>query len=195
MILFFWYRVLSLWTRFLFIFSEYVVDSHLEHQGKVEEGISITTTIVRLHGTPQHRMFRSSFLLPAALAIAVHLAGSGRAFVPPSISSHGSNICGFPGRSSFGQRPLSRTTLSMGVMEDFLSGRDASAREEANKKYLASLQERVDRINSLESSIEELGDDELEAKSTEFRERLAKGEDINGPLLEEAFAVVREAAW
>lgn len=83
----------------------------------------------------------------------------------------------------------------MGVMEDFLSGRDASAREEANKKYLASLQERVDRINSLESSIEELGDDELEAKSTEFRERLAKGEDINGPLLEEAFAVVREAAW
>ncbi len=40
-----------------------------------------------------------------------------------------------------------------------------------------------------------MGDDELQAKTTEFKERLAKGEDINGPLLEEAFAVVREAAW
>jgi preprotein translocase subunit SecA len=29
----------------------------------------------------------------------------------------------------------------------------------------------------------------------EFRERLKKGEDINGKILEEAFAVVREAAW
>jgi preprotein translocase subunit SecA len=40
-----------------------------------------------------------------------------------------------------------------------------------------------------------LGDDELEQKTSEFRERLAKGEDLNGSLLEETFAVVREAAW
>jgi len=57
------------------------------------------------------------------------------------------------------------------------------------------VQKRVERINALEATIEELGDDELQAKTQEFRERLAKGEDINGPILEEAFAVVREAAW
>ena len=38
-------------------------------------------------------------------------------------------------------------------------------------------------------------DDELAAKTTEFRERLAKGEELNGGILTEAFAVVREAAW
>jgi preprotein translocase subunit SecA len=57
------------------------------------------------------------------------------------------------------------------------------------------LQKRVDRINGLESTVEDLGDDELQAKTQEFRKRLAGGEDLNGPLLEEAFAVVREAAW
>ena len=47
----------------------------------------------------------------------------------------------------------------------------------------------------MEPTIEDLGDDELLAKTEEFRKRLAGGEDINGPILEEAFAVVREAAW
>lgn len=83
----------------------------------------------------------------------------------------------------------------MGVMEDFLTGSDAATREKQNKEYLATLQKRVDRINDLEATVEDLGDDELEAKTAEFRDRLTKGEDINGVLLEEAFAVVREAAW
>lgn len=85
--------------------------------------------------------------------------------------------------------------LKMGIMEDFLSGADASKREADNKRYLDSLQQRVDRVNALESDIEDLGDDELEAKTVEFQQRLKDGEDINGKLLEEAFAVVREAAW
>lgn len=89
----------------------------------------------------------------------------------------------------------STTALSMGVMEDFISGTDGKARKAANDKYLSELQKRVDRINSLEPTIEDLGDDELVAKTQEFKERLKNGEDINGPLLEEAFAVVREAAW
>jgi preprotein translocase subunit SecA len=80
-------------------------------------------------------------------------------------------------------------------MEEFLTGQDSSKRASDNEKYMASQQERVLKINALEVDVEELGDDELEAKTTEFRERLAKGEDLNGPLLEEAFAVVREAAW
>lgn len=90
----------------------------------------------------------------------------------------------------------SSSQLRMGVMEDFLSGADASKRESDNQKYLASLQQRVERINALESAyMEDLGDDELEAKTAEFQQRLKAGEDINGKLLEEAFAVVREAAW
>lgn len=85
--------------------------------------------------------------------------------------------------------------LQMGVMEDFLTGQDQGKRIQANKEYLSSLQIRVDNVNALESSIEELDDDELQSKTIEFKKRLTYGEDINGPVLEEAFAVVREAAW
>mmetsp|Transcript_26604 Transcript_26604/g.61109 ORF Transcript_26604/g.61109 Transcript_26604/m.61109 type:complete len:986 (+) Transcript_26604:251-3208(+) len=87
------------------------------------------------------------------------------------------------------------SALSMAVFDDILDGADASARSKENKQYLKTLSDRVDKINSLEPMIEELEDDELEAKTREFQKRLADGEDINGSLLEEAFAVVREAAW
>ena len=87
----------------------------------------------------------------------------------------------------------SNTALSSSFFEGLVS--DEKTRKEDNDKYLAQLQGRVDRINGLEASIEDLGDDELQAKTAEFKKRLADGEDINGPLLEEAFAVVREAAW
>jgi len=80
-------------------------------------------------------------------------------------------------------------------MEDFLTGADSSKRDADNKSYLDQLQKRVNVVNSWEATVEDLGDDELEAKTADFKSRLAKGEDINGPLLEEAFAVVREAAW
>ena len=76
-----------------------------------------------------------------------------------------------------------------------MTGRDDETRRAANDQYIAQLQERVQRINELEATVEELGDEEMVAKSEEFRARLAKGEDINGKILEEAFAVVREAAW
>ena len=81
------------------------------------------------------------------------------------------------------------------MFEDFLSGRDTEKRSKANSQYLETLAKRVDKINALEPSIEDLGDDELTAKTVEFQKRLADGEDLNGPLLEEVFAVVREAAW
>ena len=81
------------------------------------------------------------------------------------------------------------------VLQDFLSGQDDEKRKRDNEKYLKQLQTRVDRINALEPSVEDLGDDELQQKTLGFKERLAKGEDLNGKLLEEAFAVVREAAW
>jgi preprotein translocase subunit SecA len=52
----------------------------------------------------------------------------------------------------------------------------------------------VARINALEPNFKALSDDALRAKTTEFRERLAKGEKLDS-LLPEAFATVREAAW
>lgn len=94
-----------------------------------------------------------------------------------------------------GHKAAFGTALSMGIVENFVAGADEKTRKAGNEKYLAKLQERVDRINGLEESIEDLGDEELQMKTEEFRKRLENGEDMNGPLLEEAFAVVREAAW
>jgi preprotein translocase subunit SecA len=72
----------------------------------------------------------------------------------------------------------------MGVFEKFLR-----AGEGRRVKQLAEL---VPPINALEPQIHALSDVELQAKTGEFRNRLANGEDIDD-LLVEAFAVVREA--
>src|SRR4030088_1086640 len=64
---------------------------------------------------------------------------------------------------------------------------DPNAREV--KRHL----ERVADINELEPLLQKLTDDELHAKTAEFRDRLAKGETLEEVLIE-AFAVVREAA-
>ena len=90
----------------------------------------------------------------------------------------------------------STSALNMGLVKDFIVETDAKTRNADNGKYLKELQKRVDTINALEETIEELDDDELQAKTAEFQKRLQEGgEDINGKILEEAFAVVREAAW
>jgi preprotein translocase subunit SecA len=51
----------------------------------------------------------------------------------------------------------------------------------------------VDRINALEPQFEKLSDDELRAKTDEFKERVAKGEALDD-ILPEAFTVVREGS-
>ena len=51
----------------------------------------------------------------------------------------------------------------------------------------------VDKIEALEPQMEALSDDELRAKTDEFRGRLEKGETLD-QLLPEAYAVVREAS-
>ena len=48
------------------------------------------------------------------------------------------------------------------------------------------------KINVLKGKMESLSDQELAAKTVEFRQRLAEGETLDD-LLVEAFAVVREA--
>ncbi len=51
-----------------------------------------------------------------------------------------------------------------------------------------------DKVLALEPEMQKLSDDELKAKTAEFKERLAKGETLDD-LLPEAFAVCREADW
>lgn len=51
----------------------------------------------------------------------------------------------------------------------------------------------VKKINDLEGDTEKLTDEELRNKTQEFKERLSKGETLEG-ILPEAFAVVREAS-
>ncbi len=64
---------------------------------------------------------------------------------------------------------------------------------DANEREVKRLMKTVDQINALESSIAPLSDEQLRAKTDEFRGRIAKGEDLDD-ILPEAFAVVREAA-
>ncbi|MDG6093797.1 preprotein translocase subunit SecA [Acetobacter sp. AN02] len=63
----------------------------------------------------------------------------------------------------------------------------------SNDRALKTFRRRVADVNALEASVTGLSDEELKAKTGEFRERLAKGETQEA-LLPEAFAVCREAS-
>src|SRR3954467_15950281 len=63
----------------------------------------------------------------------------------------------------------------------------------ANDRLVKSMRKTVERINALEPTVAALSDEQLRAKTDEFRDRLAKGETLDD-LLVEAFAVVREGA-
>ena len=60
-------------------------------------------------------------------------------------------------------------------------------------KILRQLAKVVDQVNDFEPSIKPLSDEQLRAKTNEFKDRYSKGESLDD-LLPEAFAVVREAA-
>jgi preprotein translocase subunit SecA len=62
-----------------------------------------------------------------------------------------------------------------------------------NERNLKRIVPLVDEVNDFEQSIQKLSDDELKAKTVEFRQRLANEEPLDD-LLPEAFAVVREAS-
>ena len=63
-----------------------------------------------------------------------------------------------------------------------------SRNERLLKQYAVAVRE----INALEPAISALSDEALKAKTAEFKERVAKGEELDA-ILPEAFAVVREA--
>jgi preprotein translocase subunit SecA len=77
-----------------------------------------------------------------------------------------------------------------------------------NQRYLKTIQPIINRINELEPSVKKLSDDELRARTAEFKERVARAvegsadkddlkrreREILDELLPEAFATVREAS-
>src|SRR3990167_2272847 len=66
---------------------------------------------------------------------------------------------------------------------------------DTNERYIKSLEPIVVQINELEKEYEKFSDEQLRAKTAEFKERLngSPGEPLDD-LLPEAFAVVREAS-
>jgi preprotein translocase subunit SecA len=63
-----------------------------------------------------------------------------------------------------------------------------------NKRKLKKYQPDIVEINLLEEEAKKLSDQELTAKTAEFKQRLENGETLDD-LLPEVFAVVREASW
>ncbi|MFQ9617297.1 MAG: preprotein translocase subunit SecA, partial [Clostridium butyricum] len=62
-----------------------------------------------------------------------------------------------------------------------------------SEREVKRLKPSIEKINSLDESMQKLSDEELKAKTVEFRERLKNGETLDD-ILPEAFAVVREAS-
>ena len=63
-----------------------------------------------------------------------------------------------------------------------------------SEREVKKLEKIADKIEELDSSMQKLSDDELRAKTDEFKNRLKNGETLDD-ILPEAFAVCREAAW
>ncbi len=62
-----------------------------------------------------------------------------------------------------------------------------------NDRILKQYRRQVSQINALEPQLEQLSDEQLQAKTAEFRQQLEQGKTLDS-LLPEAFAVVREAS-
>jgi len=62
-----------------------------------------------------------------------------------------------------------------------------------NDRLLKIYRKTIDRINALETQYEKLDDDQLRAKTQEFKDRVTAGEELDA-ILPEAFAVVREGS-
>ncbi|MBT8048821.1 MAG: preprotein translocase subunit SecA [Xanthomonadales bacterium] len=63
-----------------------------------------------------------------------------------------------------------------------------------NDRLVRKMAKAVQKINDLEESTKALSDDDLKAKTLEYRQRHENGESLEA-LLPEAFALVREASW
>jgi preprotein translocase subunit SecA len=65
---------------------------------------------------------------------------------------------------------------------------------DSTRRDLSRARALVQEINALVPQMQQLTDEQMRAKTDEFRDRLARGETLDG-LLVEAYALVREATW
>ena len=63
-----------------------------------------------------------------------------------------------------------------------------------SQREIKKIQPMVDKILSMEEEYAALSEEDLKAKTAEFKQRYADGETLD-ELLPEAFAAIREAAW
>ena len=63
-----------------------------------------------------------------------------------------------------------------------------------SQREIKQIQPIVNKVLALEAEFSALSEEQLKAKTQEFKDRLAKGETLDD-LLPEAFAAIREAAW
>lgn len=87
-----------------------------------------------------------------------------------------------PARALVARRPNRTRVVKTQAFFNKLFKQDPS--EATRKKY----QSRVDEINSLDSKFQAMNDDQLRAKTEEFKRRVAGGESLDA-ILPEAFAV------
>ncbi|MGM9423171.1 preprotein translocase subunit SecA [Flavonifractor plautii] len=64
----------------------------------------------------------------------------------------------------------------------------------SSEKELRAIKPIVDKIEALDGEYSKLTDEQLKAKTPEFKQRIANGESLDN-ILPEAFAACREAAW
>ena len=72
----------------------------------------------------------------------------------------------------------------MGLMEKIFG--------DLNEKEIKKISKIVDKVEALDEEMQGLSNEELQAKTPEFKERLQNGETLDD-ILPEAFAVCREA--
>ena len=80
---------------------------------------------------------------------------------------------------------LTRSTMAINFLTKIFGSR--------NDRLIKQYRKTVVQINSLEAEYEALSDEQLRAKTDEFRQRVAQGESLD-QILPEAFAVVREGS-
>jgi preprotein translocase subunit SecA len=69
-----------------------------------------------------------------------------------------------------------------------------SAIFDSTRRDLRRAQGLVEEVNKFGSAMQALADEQMRAKTDEFRDRLAHGETLDD-VMAEAFALVREATW
>jgi preprotein translocase subunit SecA len=84
-----------------------------------------------------------------------------------------------------------KTTNGFSAVSEAISGGLIRVFGNSNERQIRRLRPRVEAINALEPAMQALSNEELKAKTAEFRGRLARGATLDD-LLVEAFAVCRE---